>query len=357
MDLEDLRRRIDDVDARIVELLNERAEIVLKIGEWKRQQNRPIYDPSREQQVYKKIEAANQGPLQNKCLRAVYRELMSGAIALEEPVTVAFLGPEGTFSELAAKAKFGESVRYLPVRGVDAIFHSVARSDADYGVVPIENSTEGGVTDSLEMFMESDVKVCAEIVLPVRHHLIGTCPVQDVRVIFSKVQPFGQCKRWLADNVAHAELKEASSTAEAARLAKETPHTAAIAHESAASLYGLTVLARSIEDSHHNMTRFLVIGQSFGPPTGNDRTSIMCWIPDEVGALYDILLPFKIGYINLTKIESFPSRRRPWEYLFFIDFEGHASDEPVAAALEEVKAVCKELKILGSFPKSRADSD
>ena len=357
MDLEDLRRQIDEIDVRIVAALNERAKVVQQIGELKQKQNRQIYDPSREQLVYHKVEASNAGPLPNKCLRAIYRELMSGAIALEQPITIAFLGPEGTFSHVAAKAKFGESVSYLPVRGVDAIFHSVARDDADYGVVPIENSTEGGVTDTLEMFMDSDLKVCAEITLPVHHHLIGACAIQDVKQIYSKQQPFGQCKRWLADNFAHVEQIEASSTAEAARLAKETPHSAAIAHEGAASLYGLQILARCIEDWTHNMTRFLVISKSYGATTGVDKTSIMCWIKDEVGALYSVLLPFKKASINLTKIESFPSRRRPWEYLFFIDVEGHVGDASVAAALADIRSICKELKILGSFPKSPAASD
>ena len=358
MDLEELRRKIDEIDSRLVELLNERAKVVLRIGELKRKQNRQIYDPSREQQVYKKIEAANQGPLPSKCLRAIYRELMSASIALEKPVTVCFLGPEGTFSHVAAKAKFGESVDYLPVRGVDAIFHDVARGDADYGVVPIENSTEGGIADTLEMFMDSDLKACAEIILPVHHHLVGNCPIHEVKQVFSKQQPFGQCKRWLADNMAHAELVEVSSSAEAARLASETRYSAAIAHEGAAGIYGLNILARAIEDWTHNMTRFLVISkEGFVKPTGSDKTSIMCSIKDEVGALYGVLYPFKETRINLTKIESFPSRRRPWEYLFFVDFEGHVDDEPVTKALAEAKALCKELKILGSFPMGQPASD
>ncbi len=358
MDLDDLRKKIDDVDHRIVEALNERAEIVLKIGEWKRQQGRQIYDPSREQQVYDKIEKANKGPLPNECLRVIYRELMSASIALEKPITVCFLGPEGTFSHVAAKAKFGESVDYLPVRGVDAIFHDVARSDAEYGVVPVENSTEGGITDTLEMFMDSDLNVCAEIILPIHHHVIGNCPIQDVKQVFSKQQIFGQCKRWLADNMGQVELMEASSSAEAARLASETPNSAAIAHEGAASIHGLTVLAQAIEDWTHNMTRFFVISKrSIGKPTGNDKTSIMCWIKDQVGALYGVLCPFKDTGINLTKIESFPSRRRPWEYLFFVDFEGHTNDGTVGNALNEAKKLCKELKILGSYPMSQPVSD
>lgn len=354
MDLDELRQKIDDCDQRIVELLNERAKVVLEIGEWKRQQGRPIYDPSRERAVMEKISKANGGPLPDKCLFAIYRELMSASIALERPTTVCFLGPEGTFSHLAAKAKFGESVNYLPVRGVDAIFHDVARGDADYGVVPIENSTEGGIADTLEMFMDSELKVCAEITLPVHHHLIGACDIADVRQVFSKLQVFGQCKRWLSDNLAHAKQVEVSSTAEAARRAADSPgDCAAIAHEGTAKLHGLKVLAPAIEDWAHNMTRFLVIAKKqVGKPTSKDKTSLMCWIKDEVGALYGVLLPFKEHGISLTKIESFPSRRRPWDYLFFVDLEGHCQDEAVRQAIEQARRLCKELKILGSFPQS-----
>ena len=358
MDLDELRQKIDEVDRRIIALLNERSQIVLDIGEWKRQQGRPVYDPSREELVYQKIQAANGGPLPNRCLRAIYRELMSASIALEKPITVCFLGPEGTFSQVAAKAKFGDSADYLAVRGVDAIFHDVARGDADYGVVPIENSSEGGIADTLEMFMDSDLKVCAEITLPVHHHLVGKCPIQDIQSIYSKQQPFGQCKRWLSDNMGHAELVEVSSTAEAARIASQEPNVAAIAHEGSAAIYGLSILAQAIEDWSHNMTRFLVISkEGVNQPTGRDKTSIMCWIKDEVGALYGVLFLFKEANINLTKIESFPSRRRPWEYLFFIDLEGHASDAPVAEALGKAKHLCKELKVLGSFPMSAPVSE
>ena len=359
MDLDELRQKIDECDRRLVELLNERAKVVLQIGEWKRQQGRPIYDASREQAVIEKISKANKGPLPDRCLHAIYRELMSASIALEKPTTVCFLGPDGTFSHVAARAKFGESVNYLPVRGVDAIFHDVGRGDADYGVVPIENSTEGGIADTLEMFMDSDLKVCAEIILPIHHHLIGGCPVAQVKRVYSKRQVFGQCKRWIADNLAHGEPVGVSSTSEAARRASEAPDdSAAIAHEGAAGLYGLKVLARAIEDWTHNMTRFLVITrEDVGRPTGKDKTSIMCWIKDEVGALYGVLLPFKDSGINLTKIESFPSRRRPWEYLFFVDFEGHVRDDPVRHAIDNAKVLCKELKILGSFPVSPPVAD
>ncbi len=354
MDLEELRKRIDECDRRIVEALNERAKIVLEIGKWKREQGMPIYDPSREQAVFDKVTRANTGPLPDQCLRAIYRELMSACIALEKPTRVCFLGPEGTFSHVAAKAKFGESVDYLPVSGVDAIFRDVARGDADYGVVPIENSSEGGIVDTLEMFMDSELKVCAEIVLPVHHHLIGACALADVRRVYSKRQVFGQCKHWLADNLSHAEQLEASSTAEAARQAAAHPEdSAAIAHEGAAQMYGLNVLARAIEDWTLNMTRFLVIAKEHvGKPTGRDKTSLMCWVKDEVGALYGVLLPFKEYGINLTKIESFPSRRRLWEYVFFVDLQGHMKDEPVRQAIEKARALCKELKILGSFPMS-----
>jgi len=353
MTLSELRAKIDELDKKIVGLLNERARLVQEIGKVKAREGKPVYAPNREQEVYNKVAANNPGPLSNDCLRAVYRELMSGSFALEKPLKVAYLGPEGTFTHVAARERFGSGVTYVPAKGIDAVFSDVATGRADYGVVPIENSTEGGINDTLEMFIESDLRVCAEIILRIRHTLLANCRLEDVRRVCSKSQALGQCRRWLGEHLPNAELKEVASTSEAARMATCEPGTAAIAYAGAADLYGLKILAQSIEDSPNNFTRFFVLSKTFGDHSGHDKTSIMCSIKDEVGALYGILLPFKHHGINLTKIESFPSKQKPWTYWFFIDFEGHCADKPVTQALEEVKTKCSEMKVLGSFPKAK----
>lgn len=358
MNIDDLRKEIDALDSRIVELLNERAKIVLKIGDIKKQNGAQIYVPNREQEVYSRILAQNKGPLPNESLMAIYRELMAGSLILEKPIKVSYLGPEGTFSYFAARQKFGASVEYVPVRGIDDVFRDVSGGRTDYGIVPVENSTEGGIRETLNMFVEFDVKVCAEIVFPIHHNLMANCKKEEIKKVYSKLQILSQCRNWLASNLPYAELIEVSSSAEAARIfektlksVKEGQYCAIIANAEIAQQYGLNILFRNIEDNPNNVTRFFVLGKEYSAPSGRDRTAVMCYIKNRVGALLEILEPFKTFKVNLTNIESLPTRKKAWEYCFYLDFEGHISDESVKKALEEVSKKCFDIKVLGSFPK------
>jgi len=364
-----LRKRIDDLDRRIVKLLNERAETAILIGERKRKNDEPIFAPDREEKVLRRVtaETAKHGVLSARGIRNIFSEIISACRSAEKHITVAFLGPRGTFSHHAARQaqgiaslarhaarrRFGSSVELVPVNGIDAVFSEVSQSRADYGVVPVENSTEGGVGATLDMFMETELKVCAEVQVNVHHSLMMKCSPRSVKRIYSKAEPFGQCKNWLANHYPEAQLVEAASTARAAELAARTKNAAAIAHEEAARIYGLTVIHRAIEDNPFNITRFYVIAREDAPRTGSDKTSILCFIKDQPGALHRILLPFWRARVNLTKIESWPSKRKAWDYCFFIDFEGHRKEKAVAGALAKVRDNCSDMKILGSFPAAR----
>ena len=275
---------------------------------------------------------------------------MAGSLMLEKPVKVSFLGPVGTFSYFAARGKFGASVEYLPLNGIDSVFREVSSERADYGIVPVENTTEGGIRETLNMFIECDVKVCAEIIMPVHHNLMANCKISDIKKIYSKPQAFAQCRLWLADNFEKVDLLDVGSTTEAARIAANGKNAAAIAHSEVARIYGLKILRRNIEDYANNITRFFVLSREFPPRTGNDKTAIMCHTKNETGALLKILEPFKKHNINLTDIEPLPTRKKAWDYCFFIDFVGHASDEKVERALKDVSKRCIDMKIMGSFP-------
>jgi len=348
----ELRARINRLDAEIVQRLNERAAVARDIGRVKREMESATFAPDREEVVYRRVAAHGSGPLPDEAVQAIYAEIISACRALEQAIRVAFLGPPGTFTQQAARKKFGSSARYVPVNGIDGVFTEVERGHADYGVVPIENSTEGGVHDTLEVFIRSNLRVCAEILLPVHHNLMAKGPRESIERIYSKAQVFGQCKGWLSNNFAGVELVDASSTTRAARAAAKEEGAAAIAHEEAARLYGLRVLFRRIEDSPDNLTRFFVIGNTLADPSGHDKTSVLCFIKDEIGALYRILVSFMEEGINLTYIQSLPSRRKAWDYCFYIDLEGHCKDPNVAAALEEVGRRSSEMKLLGSYPVS-----
>ena len=352
MEINKLRKTVDSIDSRLIRLLNERARVVLGIGKLKAKTKGSIYVPEREKEVYGKLAAKNPGPLSSDSLRAIFREIMSGSFELERPLVIAYLGPECTFTHLAGIKKFGSSVTYKACDTITDIFSECEKSMADYGVVPIENSIEGAVNHTLDMFIDSDLKICSEIYLEVTHNLLSKKTDKNkIRKIYSKAEVFGQCRLWLESNLPKAELIEVSSTARAAEIAsKEGGASACIAGELAAKKYGLKMLYRSIQDNAHNVTRFLVIGKYEAMPTKEDKMSIMFSVKDHSGALHDMLVPFKKYKINMTKIESRPSKVRAWEYYFFVDLEGHYKNPKVRKALDELESQASFVKILGSYP-------
>jgi chorismate mutase/prephenate dehydratase len=344
------RQAIDRLDAQIVRLLNQRTRHVLEIGRLKLKSGDQIYAPHRERAVLERVCRQNKGPITNDSLRAIYREVMSSALAVEKPMTIAYLGPEATFTHQAALQRFGTSLRYVPLKTITDVFHEVAKRRADFGVVPIENSTEGVVTHTLDMFYDSELKVVAQIVLPIQHCLLSHARREQIKKLFLHPQTLAQCRGWLQKNFPNAEIIETSSNARSAELAVQEKHAGAIAGLLAAEKYKLPVLEHDVQDNAGNATRFLVLGRQCGAPTGHDRTSIMFCIADKPGALHSSLAPFRRYQINMTKIESRPSKRKAWEYFFFVDIDGHASDRKVAAALKQLSAHCVFVKVLGSYP-------
>jgi len=350
MDLTPLRKKIDNLDAKIIGLLNDRADITLSIGLEKIKNKKPIYAPARESDVLKRIKSLNAGPIKNESIEAIYREIMSASLSLEKPLRIAYMGPEATFSHLASLKKFGSSVGHVACDNVAEVFSKVENSDCDYGVVPIENSIEGVVTHTMDLLVESDLKICSQVLLNVTHQLMSKGDLSQIKEIYSHPQILGQCRGWLMKNLPKAHLIPTVSSTKAAQMVKDKKHAACIASEVAASLYGLTILKKNIQDSSHNITRFLVISTMDVPPTGKDRTSVVFSIKDKIGALHAMLTPFMKHKINLTKIESRPSKKKAWDYYFFVDFEGHQSDPRIARALAQLEGMCKFLKILGSYP-------
>jgi len=350
MHIPEHRKAIDRLDAQIVRLLNERTRHVLAIGEFKRRAGQEIYAPHRERAVLDRVSALNKGPMTDQQMQAVYREIMSAALALEKSMCIAYLGPEATFTHQAAIRRFGASLRYVPQKTITDVFTEVSKGRADYGVVPVENSTEGVVTHTLDMFMDSDLKIVSQIVLPVQHCLLSRCPRSDIRKLFAHPQSLGQCRAWVQANLPRVEVIETSSNARSAELAAKTPRSAAIAGLLAAEKYHLPVLDHDIQDNAANATRFLVLGRQSTPPTGHDRTSLMISVTHKAGALHSALAAFRRYRINMTKIESRPSKRKAWEYFFFIDIEGHAEDKRVAKALALLADHTNFVKVLGSYP-------
>jgi chorismate mutase/prephenate dehydratase len=352
MEIRQIREKIDQLDKKIVSLLNQRARLIQKIGKLKKQKGLTVYVPEREKEVYKRISEYNLGPIPTNYLKAIYREIMSASLSLEKRITIAYLGPPATFTHLAALKKFGSCVEYLECSNITEIFNEVEKGNADFGVVPIENSIEGAVTHTLDMFIDSELKICSEVYLEIVHYLLSKeKSIQKIRRIYSNPQVFAQCRKWLEKNLPWAELMEVSSTARAAQIVAKEKHSACIASRTAKDIYGLNVLASSIEDAPGNVTRFLIIGRSIPEPSGDDKTSIMFSVKDRVGALHDMLVPFKKNEINLTKIESRPSKRKVWDYYFFVDLEGHCKQTRVTKALRELEKVASFLKVLGSYPK------
>jgi len=348
--IQSLRQKIEAVDDEILRLLNHRAQIVQEVGKVKSEIKMDYYSPRREEQILQRLGAKSSGPFPRWAISTVFREIISACRALEAELPVAFLGPPATFSQVACIQHFGSSIRMASENTIQDVFEAVEREKADYGVVPIENSTEGPVSQTLDMFIKSEVKICGEIMTKISHDLLSQSGRPgDIQKIYSHPQAIGQCREWLRKNFPHVQLEEAGSTAKAAQLAMEDPKTAAIASSLAARLYGLKAVASQIEDNLHNYTRFLVIGRQGAERTGRDKTSILFSISHAPGTLFQALQIFYEKGINLTKIESRPTKGKPWEYIFFIDFEGHATDAHIAEALDKVKEHVLFVKILGSY--------
>lgn len=356
--LASLRNQIDKLDQHILKLINERAKLAVEIGEVKKDQATDIFSPAREEEVIHNVLSSNIGPLDPLTIRAIYREIMSGSRAIQRMLKIAYLGGEYSFSHLAVLEKFGQSFESLRVNSIAAVFEEVNCKHADIGVVPLENSTDGRVADTLEMFIRlPHIRICSEIRLRVHHHLLANCDQPEIRRIYSKGNALSQCRNWLSKNVPHATQHEVASTADAARLAQSEPGAAAVASRQAAVRYGLRLLFENIEDSPHNETRFAVIGSQAVAKTGNDKTALMFKVTHKPGSLVDALSLFKQNKINLTWIESFPARTQKMEYIFFVDFEGHIDDPRVSKCLRALQAQCEMLTVLGSFPAAPISGD
>ena len=353
MDLKELRARIDAVDTELIRLLNERADLVHGVGEFKKARGLEIYAPEREEQLLASLTAKNAargGRLPASGLRAIWREIMSASLALEKDLAIAYFGPEATWTHQAAREKFGASVRYLAQGSIAEVFAAVARGRADYGVVPVENSTEGAVTHTLDVFIESDLRICAQLALPVEHHLMARIAREQIRRVYSHPGVFGQCRQWLRTHFPTAELVEVASTADAGAMAAHATDAAALAGRMVAELHDLPILADAVQDQADNATRFLVIGQSDCPPTGRDRTSLLFGVSDKPGALFAALEPLQSAGVSLSKIESRPSKRKEWDYVFFAAVEGHRQEEALVHALGALEKRCSFFKVLGSYP-------
>ncbi len=352
--IQELRKKIDELDDRLIDLLNERARIVIEIGNIKKNEELEFHSPSREREILERLTTRNKGPFPQDTLKAVYREILSSSLSLERPLRIAYLGPRATFTHMAGMQQFGLAAQYVPVESIKDVFSEVERGRVDYGVVPVENSTEGVVNYTLDMFIDSDLKVAAEIMLEVSQNLMNRSGNQeDIRKIYTHPQVPGQCRQWLEKNMSGVPIVDAPSTARAAEMAKDDPGAGAIASEMAAILYDLQIVARKIEDNPHNFTRFLVISRKPTGKTGRDKTSIMFSIKDKVGALHNMLTPFAEAGINLNRLDARPSGRQAWDYVFFLDMEGHVEEPKVAQAIERLKKECLFLKVLGSYPKSQ----
>jgi chorismate mutase/prephenate dehydratase len=359
--LKALRSQIDKLDIQLVKMINERASVAAEIGRAKNEQGEEIFSPAREEEVYQNVIQANEknkGPLSELSIRAIFREIMSASRGLQKVFKVAYLGPEYSFSHLAAVEHFGQSIEFVPVASIAVVFEEVDRRHVDFGVVPIENSTDGRVSDTLDMFLRMrHLVICGEIRLRIHYNLVANCEPQEIRRVYSKPQALSQCRGWLARNLPYAQTHDVSSTAFAAELAFKEKGAAAVASRQAASRYGLRILFSQIEDSPHNETRFAVIGHHKAGRTGADKTTAMFRIPHNPGSLVDALDVFKQNKINLTWIESFPSPQAKSEYLFFVDFEGHQDDPKVSKALKSLAEHCQELSVLGSYPIARSVGD
>lgn len=349
--LEDIRRDIDSLDADLVRLLSRRVELAQEVGHLKGKDNRPYFTPERERAIFARLEELNQGPLNQRQLQAIFREIISAARAAEKPLVVSYWGPAGTYTNMAAIQTFGSSTNFVAADGIPDVFHSVEHGDADYGVVPVENSVAGVVPETLDMFPQTNVKICAEIYIPIQHHLVSTASsLGDIERVYAFGQPYQQCKRWLKGNIPHAEIVETAPTARAAQKALEDPKGAAICNRLAAETVGIPILVEHIQDDPANRTRFIVLGYNEPAKTGNDKTSVMFNTRNRPGELVKALRAFEANGVNLMMIESRPAQRATFEYIFYCDCEGHRTDPALTTALDELRTHALETTILGSYP-------
>ncbi len=352
--LKELREKIDEIDEKILRLLNERAKLVIEIGRIKTQNRQDYYSPEREREIYERLVSLNRGPIPDSAIRNIFREIMSASLSLEKPLKIAFLGPYATFTHEAAMRHFGLSGEFIPKDEIADVFDEVEKGKADFGVVPVENTTEGAVDHTLDMFITSNLKICAEIMLEVSLALMNkTGRLRDIKKVSSNSHAIAQCSKWLKKHLPGVAVVDTASTALAAQKAVQDPSIGAIASEAASTTYDLKIVERKIEDNPNNFTRFLVIGKKSTAKTGSDKTSILFAIKDAPGALYRILRPFAQRNINLTKIESRPMKTKAWEYVFFLDMEGHITDKKIKQAIDKLEQQCSFIKILGSYPKSQ----
>jgi|TARA_B110000438_G_scaffold123149_1_gene120138 chorismate mutase/prephenate dehydratase len=357
INMTNIRENIDSLDSQIQNLISDRAELAKSIGLTKTKDgsSTDFYRPEREADVLRAVLERNKGPLKNEEMVRLFREIMSACLAQQEPLKVGFLGPEGTFTQAAVYKQFGHSVRALPCISIDEVFQEVESHAADFGVVPIENSTEGTVNNTLDMFLSSSLKICGEIELRIEHHLLGNMTdLKSIKRICAHEQALAQCRGWVREYLPEIELIAVSSNAVGARRARDEKGTAAIGGESAAGVYDLNILTRNIEDRSDNTTRFLVIGRNMITPSGDDKTTILLSADDTktgAGVLYSILEPFSANNINITRIESRPSHKKNWDYVFFLDVDGHADEKSLHLVLEELRKSCSLLRVLGAYPK------
>jgi chorismate mutase/prephenate dehydratase len=350
-----LRAQIDKLDLHILELLNKRATVASQIGKVKADQGGEVFSAAREEEVLANVLGENEGPLDAVTIKAIFRELISGSRSIQKLQKIAYLGPEYSYSHLAAIQRFGEASVYNRTANIATVFEEVMRKNADYGVVPLENTTDGRIADTLDLFIRypEQVKICAEIRLRVHHHLLARCAQSEIRRVYSKEQALSQCRNWLSKNLPQASFHPVASTTDAAKLVQTEPNVAAVASREASVRYGLNVLATNIEDSPFNETRFAVIGPTDSARTGTDKTALMFQISHTPGALADVLGVFKSNKINLTWIESFPYREAKGQYIFFVDFEGHREDAKIKKALASLEDICDSVTVLGSFPLAK----
>ncbi|KAG9290928.1 hypothetical protein G9A89_011078 [Geosiphon pyriformis] len=375
MDLPYLRQQIDSIDTKLVSLLNERARVSLNIGKTKKtldtsssssssiqrettkEQENHVYAPGREKQIFEKLQLLNFGPLTSDSLCAIYREIMSASISLQKEISIAYFGPEGSHTHQMASEKFGDSLHYVSELTIPDVFDAVECGRTTYGIIPFENSTFGSVVTTLDRFVSSKVQIRAETYLRINHSLLSNSELSNIKRVYSHPQAFGQCQKWLDANLKDVDYVDASSTSKAAQLAAAEPHAASISSIKCAQLYGLNVLYRDIEDAKDNVTRFFILATSSDAPTSDDKTFILFTVDHrQPGALCDALKVFKDHNINLTQIDSRPSRQRPWHYVFFVELQGHKDCEDVKSALTELNQFCLDVKVLGSYPNQRPES-